>query len=93
MSTQMSVFLSQEAAQPQWGARAILSFSEAGATIHIGEGHDLGAVQRAGRTLDGQGIALVALSGERLGSRKCLGFLPRLPWTKEKECIGVGCSS
>ncbi len=56
MSTQMSVFLSQEAAQPQWGAKAILSFSEVGATIHIGEGHDLGAsVQRAGRTLDGQG--------------------------------------
>ena len=48
MSTQMSVFLSQEPAQPQWGDKAILSFSEAGATIHLAGGHDLGAVQRAG---------------------------------------------
>ncbi|MBW3697931.1 aminopeptidase PepB [Vibrio sp. T187] len=64
MSTQMSVFLSQESAQPQWGEKAILSFAENGTTIHLGEGHDLGAVQRAARKLDGQGIASVSLEGD-----------------------------
>ncbi|MCW8334955.1 aminopeptidase PepB [Vibrio sp. SCSIO 43135] len=64
MSTQMSVFISQDSAQPQWGEKAILSFSENGATIHLGEGHDLGAVQRAARKLDAQGIQSVFLKGE-----------------------------
>lgn len=64
MSTQMSVFLSKEAAQPQWGENAILSFSENGATIHLNESHDIGAVQRAARKLDGQGIQSIALQGE-----------------------------
>ncbi|WCP67673.1 aminopeptidase PepB [Vibrio tubiashii] len=64
MSTQMSVFLSQEAAAPHWGENAILSFSESGATIHLGDNHDLGAIQRAARKLDGQGIASVSLQGE-----------------------------
>lgn len=49
MSTQMSVFLSQEPAAPHWGDKALLSFAENGATIHLGEGHDLGAIQRAAR--------------------------------------------
>ncbi|MDC5854691.1 MULTISPECIES: aminopeptidase PepB [Vibrio oreintalis group] len=64
MSTQMSVFLSQEAAAPHWGENAILSFSESGATIHLGDNHDLGAIQRAARKLDGQGIASISLQGE-----------------------------
>ncbi|KOO14312.1 aminopeptidase [Vibrio xuii] len=64
MSTHMSVFLSQDAAAPHWGDKAILSFSEQGATIHLGEGHDLGAIQKAARKLDGQGISSVSLSGE-----------------------------
>ncbi|MDC5703298.1 aminopeptidase PepB [Vibrio europaeus] len=64
MSTQMSVFLSQEAAAPHWGEKAILSFSESGATIHLGDNHDLGAIQRAARKLDGQGIASISLQGE-----------------------------
>jgi len=64
MSTQMSVFLSQETAAPHWGEKAILSFSESGATIHLGDNHDLGAIQRAARKLDGQGIASISLQGE-----------------------------
>jgi PepB aminopeptidase len=60
----MSVFLSQEAAAPHWGEKAILSFSESGATIHLGDNHDLGAIQRAARKLDGQGIASISLQGE-----------------------------
>ena len=64
MSTQMSVFLSQESAAPHWGEKALLSFAENGATIHLGEGHDLGAIQRAARQLDGQGIRSIFLSGD-----------------------------
>ncbi len=64
MSTQMSVFLSQEPAAPHWGDKAQLSFAENGATIHLGEGHDLGAIQRAARQLDGQGIRSILLAGD-----------------------------
>ncbi len=64
MSTQMSVFISQEPAQPQWGEKALLSFSEQGATIHLGQSHDLGAIQRAARKLDLQGLKAVLLDGE-----------------------------
>lgn len=64
MSTQMSVFISLEAAQPQWGEKALLSFSEQGATIHLTQSHDLGAIQRAARKLDTQGLRSVSLEGE-----------------------------
>lgn len=64
MSTQMSVFISQEPASPQWGEKAILSFSEKGATVHLGEGHDLGAIQRASRKLEAQGVSFASLEGE-----------------------------
>ncbi|GAK18621.1 LOW QUALITY PROTEIN: peptidase B [Vibrio sp. JCM 19053] len=46
------------------GEKALLSFAENGATIHLGEGHDLGAIQRAARQLDGQGIRSIFLSGD-----------------------------
>ncbi|PMH37554.1 aminopeptidase PepB [Vibrio sp. 10N.286.49.B3] len=65
MSIQMSVFISQEAAQPQWGANAILSFAENGVTIHATQNVDLNIIQRAARKLDGQGIKSVQLEGER----------------------------
>ncbi|MCK6265397.1 aminopeptidase PepB [Vibrio sp. ZSDE26] len=64
MSTQMSLFISQKPANPQWGDKAILSFSDKGATVHIGEGHDLGAIQRAARKLDAQGVKSISLQGE-----------------------------
>ncbi len=64
MSTQMSVFISHQPAAAQWGEKAILSFSDNGATIHIGVGHDLGAIQQAGRKLDNQGVRAANLQGE-----------------------------
>lgn len=64
MSTQMSVFLSQDPAALQWGEKAIVSFSEQGATVHLVEGDDLGTIQKAARKLDGQGIASLFLAGE-----------------------------
>lgn len=64
MSTTMSVFLSQQAAAPQWGEKAILSFVANGATIHLSDSHDLGAIQRAARKLEAQGIREASLEGE-----------------------------
>jgi len=63
MSTQMPVFLSRQAAAPHWGEKALLSFGETGATIHVTE-QTQDNIQRAGRKLDGQGIKSVFLQGE-----------------------------
>ena len=64
MSTKMSVFLTKVEAAPVWGEKAIVSFSEQGAHIHQGEGHDLGAIQRTARRFVTQGIKNVLLAGE-----------------------------
>lgn len=64
MSTQMSVFLSTQAAQPQWGEKALISFAEQGATIHLQQTQDFSAIQRAARKLDNQGIRTAFLAGE-----------------------------
>ncbi|WP_391089194.1 aminopeptidase PepB [Vibrio sp. NH-UV-68] len=64
MSTQMSVFLSQSPAAAQWGDKAIVSFSDNNATIHLEGSDDLGAIQRAARKLDSQGILSVSLEGQ-----------------------------
>ncbi|QIL86009.1 aminopeptidase PepB [Vibrio sp. HDW18] len=64
MSTSMSVFLSTQAAQPQWGEKALISFAEQGATIHVTQAQDLGAIQRAARKLDNQAIRSLVLAGE-----------------------------
>lgn len=74
MSTQMSVFLSQAPAAPQWGDKAILSFSEQSATVHLADSHDLGAIQRAARKLDSQGIVSVALEGQDWDLEKIWAF-------------------
>ncbi|WP_086982300.1 aminopeptidase PepB [Vibrio aphrogenes] len=63
MSTSMSVTISREAAQSQWGENALLSFSTEGAIIHLSSpSSDI--VQRAARKLDAQGIKSVELNGE-----------------------------
>lgn len=64
MSVHMSVFISREPAQPQWGENALLSFFDHGAVIHQPQGVDVNAIQQAARKLDAQGIRSVALSGE-----------------------------
>ncbi|MBF8999136.1 aminopeptidase PepB [Vibrio nitrifigilis] len=64
MSTQMSVFISTESAQPQWGEGALLSYNEQGVVIHLKDTGDFTAIQRAARKLDGQGLHNVVLTGE-----------------------------
>jgi PepB aminopeptidase len=74
MSEQMSVTISNQPAAAQWGDKAIISFSENGVTIHVESGHELGAVQRAARKLDGQGIKSVVLQGEGWGLEEVWAF-------------------
>ncbi len=60
----MQISLSQKPADARWGEKALLSTGSEGMTIHlIGEGK-LGAIQRAGRKLDSQGIKRVHLVGD-----------------------------
>ncbi|WED21347.1 aminopeptidase PepB [Vibrio sp. JC009] len=74
MSTQMLVNISNQAADPQWGENAILSFGENGATIHLKDKHDLGAIQKGARRLDGQGVKSVSLQGEGWGLEEVWAF-------------------
>lgn len=70
----MPVSLSHLPAENIWGERALLSFSAQGTTVHlIGEGK-LGAVQRAARKLDSQGIKHVKLAGDEWDLERCWAF-------------------
>lgn len=64
MSTPMSVLISLEPAQPQWGEKALISFSEQGAVIHLTAADDLDTIQRAARKFDSQGLRHLFLQGE-----------------------------
>ncbi|MDG3087234.1 aminopeptidase PepB [Vibrio hannami] len=74
MSTQMLVNISNQAAAPHWGEKAILSFGDSGATIHLDETHDLGAIQKGARKLNAQGIKSVSLQGEGWGLEEIWAF-------------------
>lgn len=62
--SKMSVFLSSDPAGEQWGKEALLSFSDKGITIHHKKEHRLGAIQRAGRRIESQGIYELKLDGD-----------------------------
>ena len=51
--SKLSVSLSRESASSQWGEKALLSFTESSAVIHIGEGESLVNIKKAARKLDG----------------------------------------
>lgn len=60
----MQVTLSQQPADARWGEKALLSTNGEGMTIHLTGTDKLGAIQRAGRKIDGQGIKNVKLAGD-----------------------------
>ncbi|MDU7470850.1 MAG: universal stress protein [Serratia marcescens] len=60
----MQVTLSQQPADARWGEKALLSTNGEGMTIHLTGADKLGAIQRAGRKIDGQGIKNVKLAGD-----------------------------
>ena len=73
MST-LSIFLSEKPAPSKWGKDALLSFSEDAVTIHYQPEHRHGAIQRAARKLDNQGIKSVKLSGDNWDLEACWHF-------------------
>ncbi|ENY73500.1 aminopeptidase PepB [Aeromonas diversa] len=58
----MNIWLSRDAADPQWGEGALLSWRQEGMAIHLGL-DPLGDIQQAARRLCCQGIQQVALAG------------------------------
>lgn len=60
----MSIFLSKEPADKQWGKSALLSYSDKGITIHCRAQNHLDAIQKAGRKIESQGIYNLKLAGE-----------------------------
>ncbi|MEC8324671.1 MAG: aminopeptidase PepB [Pseudomonadota bacterium] len=64
MSDLFKVQLSQDAAAAHWGEKALLSFSNDGATVHLQQEETLKNVQKAGRALANQGIKEIVLEGE-----------------------------
>lgn len=70
----MQITLSQQPADARWGDKALLSTNDQGMTIHLAAGSKLGAIQRAARKIDGQGIRNVKLAGDGWGLEQSWTF-------------------
>lgn len=70
----MQITLSHDAADARWGEKALLSTNNDGMTIHLIGNGKLGAIQRAARRIDGQGIKKVKLAGEGWGLEQSWAF-------------------
>ena len=64
MSDKFIVRISEQAPVLPWSKEALLSFNEAGATVHVQENDTLKFVQKAARSLSQNGIKDVHLQGE-----------------------------
>ncbi|WP_407332358.1 aminopeptidase PepB [Enterovibrio sp. 27052020O] len=64
MTNKMRIALSHESAAEVWGANAVVSFDQKGATVHATGEDRLSPVQQAARKLDSQGIRKVSLIGK-----------------------------
>ncbi|MBX4132606.1 aminopeptidase PepB [Frischella sp. Ac48] len=60
----MSIFLSHQSADEQWGQSALLSYTDQGITIHCTTQPYLETIQKAGRKIESQGIYDLTLAGE-----------------------------
>lgn len=87
MSTQMSVAISRQSADSQWGENAILSFGADGAIIHTSASSALDNIQRAGRKLDSQGIKQVALNGEHWDIESIWAFIQGFRSSKKGNLV------
>ncbi|MEZ8141645.1 aminopeptidase PepB [Enterovibrio norvegicus FF-33] len=64
MTDKMRIALSHESAADVWGANAVVSFGQDGATVHATGEDTLSPVQQAARKLESQGIRKVSLMGD-----------------------------
>ncbi|MFD2179476.1 aminopeptidase PepB [Veronia pacifica] len=87
MTEKMSVSLSTDPAAAHWGAKAIVSFSGKGATVHVNEDNELDVIQKAARKLNGQGIKQVSLSGKHWGLESCWAFYQGFRTTKSGSSV------
>ncbi|WP_413285085.1 aminopeptidase PepB [Vibrio sp. MA40-2] len=87
MSTQMQVEISKQQAAAQWGEKALVSFNENSAFIHLDDSHDVGVIQKAARKLEGNGIRAVALTGEGWGLEEIWSFYQGFRSAKNKADI------
>ncbi|OEF28617.1 aminopeptidase PepB [Vibrio rumoiensis] len=87
MSTQMSVAISRQSADAQWGENAILSFGAEGAIVHASSVAAIDNVQRAGRKLDSQGIKKVALIGEQWDIESIWAFIQGFRSSKKGNLV------
>jgi len=83
----MQVQLSKEQAETQWGKKAIISFNENGALVHVEDIHDLSVIQKAARKLEGNGIQSIQLVGEDWGLETIWAFQQGFRSPKNK--VGV----
>ncbi|HDL7359357.1 TPA: aminopeptidase PepB [Yersinia enterocolitica] len=74
MTETMQVSLSNNPADARWGEKALLSTDAEGITIHLTGNGKLGAIQRAARKIDGQGIKHVKLAGDGWGLEQNWAF-------------------
>ncbi|EKN3594743.1 aminopeptidase PepB [Yersinia enterocolitica] len=74
MTEIMQVSLSNNPADARWGEKALLSTDGEGITIHLTGNGKLGAIQRAARKIDGQGIKHVKLAGDGWGLEQNWAF-------------------
>ncbi|CNB98611.1 aminopeptidase PepB [Yersinia enterocolitica] len=74
MTEIMQVSLSNNPADARWGEKALLSTDAEGITIHLTGNGKLGAIQRAARKIDGQGIKHVKLAGDGWGLEQNWAF-------------------
>lgn len=70
----MQITLSYQAASDVWGKKALLSFNQEQATIHVCDNAECTLVQKAARKLRGQGIKDVELIGENWNLENCWAF-------------------
>ncbi|MDV7105300.1 aminopeptidase PepB [Vibrio sp. TH_r3] len=87
MSTQMQVQISKQQAAAQWGEKALVSYNENSAFIHLDGSHDVGVIQKAARKLEGNGIKSVVLAGEGWGLEEIWSFYQGFRSAKNKADI------
>lgn len=85
--TSMPLTLSYKPAAAQWGEKAILSFTDKGATLHIEGEADLATIQKAARKLDSTGIKSIVLDGEGWGLEQVWAFYQGYKSPKSKVNI------
>lgn len=87
MSAKMSVVLSHEPAALHWGKKAILSFSDSTATIHLSGSQHSDLIQKAARKLDSQGIQDISLNGEFWDLESIWSFYQGFRGPKKKNSL------